>query len=75
MIQRTHKRIPFGPLFQGLVADPQAKHYHRMKNAVWLYLYLIAFSNLKSGKLIARLSDIAQDMGLPEKPCAVGLAI
>ena len=65
MIQKPHKRIPFGPLFQGLVADSRAKHYHRMKNAVWLFLYLIAFSNLKSGKLIARVSDIAQDMGLP----------
>lgn len=67
MFSTVKKRIPFGPLFQGLIADPQAKHYHRMKSSVWLYLYLIAFSNLRSGKLIARLSDIAADMGLPEE--------
>gem|GEM_PF-2243160 len=67
MIVTTKKRIPFGPLFQGLIADPQAKHYNRMKGSVWLYLYLIAFSNLRSGKLIARLSNIAADMGLPEE--------
>jgi len=66
MLSTVKKRIPFGPLFQGLVADPDAKHYHRMKNSVWLYLYLIALSNLRSGKLIARLQDIAVDMGLPE---------
>lgn len=67
MASTIKKRIPFGPLFQGLVADPKAKHYHRMKQAVWLYLYFIAFSNLKTGKLTGRLSDIARDMGLPEE--------
>lgn len=67
MASTIKKRIPFGPLFQGLIADPKAKHYHRMKQAVWLYLYFIAFSNLKTGKLTGRLSDIARDMGLPEE--------
>lgn len=67
MASTIKKRIPFGPLFQGLIADPKAKHYHRMKPAVWLYLYFIAFSNLRTGKLTAQLSDIAQDMGLPEE--------
>ncbi|MCL4704889.1 hypothetical protein KJ068_06995 [bacterium] len=67
MASTIKKRIPFGPLFQGLIADPKAKHYQRMKQAVWLYLYFIAFSNLKTGKLTAQLSDIAHDMGLPEE--------
>jgi len=67
MASTIKKRIPFGPLFQGLIADPKAKHYCRMKQAVWLYLYFIAFSNLKTGKLTGRLSDIARDMGLPEE--------
>ncbi|RIK82246.1 hypothetical protein DCC62_00445 [candidate division KSB1 bacterium] len=67
MTIKIHKRIPFGPVFQGLVADPEAKHYKRIRYAVWLYLYLIAFSNLRTGKLIAGLPDIARDMGLPEE--------
>jgi len=67
MTHQNQKRVPFGPIFQGLVADPEAKHYRRMKQAVWLYLYLIAFSNLRTGKLISNIADIAQDMGLGEE--------
>lgn len=60
------KRIRFGPIFQGLVGDPNAKHYHRIKQAIWFYLYLIAYSNLKTGKLIASLSDVSEQMGIQE---------
>lgn len=67
MASTIKKRIPFGPLFQGLIADPKAKHYYCMQQAVWLYLYFIAFSNVRTGKLTARLSEIAHDMGLPEE--------
>jgi hypothetical protein len=67
MMIHSNNQIPFGPVFQGLAADPQAKHYRLMKQAVWLYLYLIGFSNIKTGKLTARLSDIAKDMGIREE--------
>jgi len=67
MTLQYQKRVPFGPVFQGLVADPEAKHYRRIKQAVWLYLYLIAFANLRTGKLMCNIADIAQDMGLGEE--------
>jgi len=67
MTHQYQKRVPFGPVFQGLVADSEAKHYRRMKQAVWLYLYLIAFANLRTGKLMSNIADIAQDMGLGEE--------
>jgi hypothetical protein len=57
---------PFGPLFQEIVAEPQAKHYRRMRNAVWLYLYLMICANPKTGKLTACVSDIAESMGHSE---------
>jgi hypothetical protein len=28
-------------VWKGLVMDAQAKHYRKMKHAVWLYLYLL----------------------------------
>jgi hypothetical protein len=67
MTLNPQKRIPFGPLYQGLVADHQAKHYLRIKQAVWLYIYLIAFVNAKTGKLVGHLSDIADDTGIREE--------
>ena len=53
----------FGPLFKELIADPDGNHYRHLRNAIWLYLYLIAFANPKSGKLVSSLSEIATAMG------------
>ncbi|MCK4351823.1 hypothetical protein KAW65_00255 [candidate division WOR-3 bacterium] len=49
---------------RGLVADKDAKHYYRVKNAIWLYLYLVLSANSKTGKLLSRLDFIASQMGI-----------
>lgn len=56
----------FGPLFREIVADPQARHYRRMRNAIWLYLYLLIHANPKTGKITTCVSDIAESMGQSE---------
>lgn len=63
----THNhQNPFGPLFENIIADPTGQHRRRMRHAIWLYLYLVAFANLKSGKITARIEEIASRMGIPD---------
>ena len=54
----------WGIVLNGLVADPQAKHFHRMNSSVWLFLYLLTTVNQKTGRLTRSIEDIAMDMGL-----------
>ena len=58
--------LAFGPLYAGLTTDADAKHYRKMGQAIWLYLYLIANANFKTGILTSQFNDIASEMGLPE---------
>jgi hypothetical protein len=51
-------------LWAGLVRDPTGKHFRAMKQAVWLYLYLLAGANWRTGLLFRRIATIAADMGL-----------
>ena len=53
-------------LRQGLVADPEAKHLKRMRQAVWLYLYLFLAVSPASGKRLLSPRLAARDMGLSE---------
>lgn len=44
--------------------DPEAKHYRTMKNALWLYLYLLLGANRKTGLLMRKIDTICTDMGV-----------
>jgi hypothetical protein len=44
--------------------DVEAKHYRTMKNAVWLYLYLLLNANRKTGFLMRKLETVSKDMGV-----------
>jgi hypothetical protein len=44
--------------------DAEAKHCRRMKNAVWLYLYLLLNANRRTGKLMRKIKTISLDMGV-----------
>lgn len=57
----------WGVLWRGLAADPVAKHYHKMKSCLWLYIYLVVSVNRDTGKLFCQPSTIAQDMGVKEE--------
>ena len=55
----------WGPVLRDLITDPQAKHYHSMKNAVWLYLFFLTSVGPKTGRISTEPNQIAEEMGLP----------
>lgn len=57
----------WAPIWRGLVVDPTGIHCRSMKNALWLYLYLILHADRRTGSLNRKLSTVAGDMGLSEK--------
>jgi hypothetical protein len=61
--QPTQKQW-WAPVWKGLVMDGEAKHYRSMKNAVWLYLYLLLNANRKTGILMRRIETVSRDMGV-----------
>ncbi len=56
----------YGIVKQGLVRDPEAKHVRRMRQAVWLFLFLIVSVNRQTGRRLISPVVVAQEMGLPE---------
>ena len=61
--QRTQKQW-WAPVWKGLVMDSEAKHYRTMKNALWLYLYLLLTANRKTGILMRKIETASNDMGV-----------
>jgi hypothetical protein len=55
----------WAPVWKGLVMDQEAKHYRSMKNAVWLYLYLLLNADRRSGILMRKIKTLSRDMGVP----------
>ncbi|MFH1680619.1 MAG: hypothetical protein ABIH26_08250 [Candidatus Eisenbacteria bacterium] len=51
---------------RGLVADPGAKHFHAVKQAVWLYLYLLVEADPDHGDLILDPARAATETGFSE---------
>ena len=49
---------------QGLIADPAAKHYRQMRQAIWLYLFLLLAMPVQSGRRLLDAKAIAEAMGL-----------
>ena len=54
----------WGPILRGLVADKSAKHYAKMKNSLWLYIFFIATVNHKTGKTTSTLEAIAAEISV-----------
>ena len=52
------------PVWIGLVRDGNAKHYRRMKAALWLFLYLLAYADRRSGFLKRKIKTISTGMGI-----------
>jgi hypothetical protein len=52
------------PVWTGLVIDRQAKHYRKMKTALWLFLYLLVNAHRQTGQLMRKLNTISTDMGM-----------
>lgn len=43
------------------------RSYQRMRQTIWLYLYLILQLNPRTGRLLTKVSTISQDMGIKQE--------
>lgn len=50
-------------LWSGLVIDESAKHQKAMRQAIWLYLFLLLVANRRNGMLFRRISTIEKETG------------
>lgn len=70
-VRRTAQNKPksdwWSPLRRGLIIESSAKHHQQMKQAIWLYLYLLLNADARCGTLFRRLSTIAKDTGVPKR--------
>ena len=53
------------PQFIGLVKDPDGKHYQKMGMAKWLFDFLCADADRKTGEWIGGLIEITKHTGIP----------
>lgn len=51
------------PVWNGLVMDEGGKHYKTIRQAIWLYLFLLSAANRRTGILYRKLSTIAEETG------------
>jgi len=54
-------------LWNGLIMDREAKHYQKMGNAIWIFLYLILTANRDTGYSIKKIKTITADTGIKER--------
>ncbi len=60
----TFNSHDWNPLFKGLLHDPQATHFRRIMNAIWLYLYLLVSVHRDTGTMLSTMEKISADTGL-----------
>lgn len=65
MQESQSQKTWWAPVWNGLVMDQEARHCRRMKNALWLYLYLLVNANRVTGMLMRKTGTISRDMGIP----------
>ncbi len=65
-VRRRSENVPawWAHIWSGLVRDPTAKHYDRIRRSIWLYLYLLIVANRRTGALFRRIGTIASETGL-----------
>ena len=66
-MKETLQKDWWAPVWKGLVADESGKHLHRMRQSVWLFLYLVAYADRRSGALNHRIATIAKKTGASER--------
>ena len=55
----------WGPIRNGLVNDPQAKHCQQMKQAIWLFIYFVCKADSQTGQVNStNYSEISKKTGL-----------
>ena len=53
------------PIWKGLATDTDGKHRKAMGASLWTYLYLLTYTNRKTGIFNRKQETIAQETGLP----------
>lgn len=53
-----HDKQWWAPLWKGLIMDPTATHYRHMKNALWLFLYLVLNAGRTTGTVSRKVQTI-----------------
>ncbi len=53
------------PIWKGLSSDSGGKHRKAMGASLWTYLYLLTFTNRKTGIVSRKQETIAKETGLP----------
>jgi hypothetical protein len=72
----THNQSSWwAALWRGLVVDSQAKHYRKMRSALWLFLYLVLHADRRGGRLYRKQETIARDMGVSPRTIRNWLSI
>lgn len=51
------------PVWSGLIIDADGKHHKAIRQAIWLYLFLLTAANRRTGILYRKLSTITQETG------------
>lgn len=54
----------WSPVWRGLVVDPGAKHYRKMRGAVWLFIYFLIHADRGTGQLRRKYATVSADMGV-----------
>ena len=65
--KKLNQKSWWGPIWRGLVVDPGAKHYLRMRSALWMFVYLVLHADRETGKLHRRYDTISRDTGIPKR--------
>lgn len=71
---KTAPKSWWTPLWRGLVADKERKHWLKMGNAIWLFLYLLFYTDRRTGKVSRKIVTISDDTGLPVRTIKLYLA-
>lgn len=53
------------PIWKGLASDADGKHHQAMGASLWIYLYLLSYTNRATGIVRRSQETIAKDTGLP----------
>ncbi len=54
-------------LLRSRLIGNDGRSYQRMRQTIWLYLYLVLQLNPKTGRLATKVSTISQDMGIKQE--------
>lgn len=60
-----YKKDWWTPIWRGLIVDENSKHRKAMGASLWLFLYLLTYTNRKTGIVRKKQATIVQETGYP----------